>query len=517
MTPLSRLSGSEIARALRARSDTVDGALANALPHIVWTCDATGQLEWINDRWFELTGMGEDGPLASETTIGFVHPDDHAEIARRWRHARETSSPAEFEYRIRSRSGEYRWHIARITPIMAASGHVARWVAAAFDVSDRRAAEDALRRADRRKDDFLALLSHELRNPLMPILTAAHLLEVRADQESRRDIEVIVRQVKHLVRLVDDLLDVSRVARGSVTLARTRLELSCVVERAVEATWPLFDERGHQLEMSVPAEGLAIEGDEVRLTQVVDNLLTNAARYTPPGGAVTVSGTREGDSVVLRVRDTGIGIDPTLVPDLFGMFVQGLRGPDRAPGGLGIGLSLVRLLTELHGGTVTAQSEGLGRGSEFIVRLPRAANATDLPAHQNAARSAATSSAEGRQRVLVVDDHRDVLNGLTRVLAITGFDVRAALTPTEALALADEFRPQIAILDIGLPEMDGYTLARELRSRLREAPPIMIALSGYIQEEDKQRSETSGFALHLVKPIDVDTLVEALDKLAVVH
>jgi len=231
-------------------------------------------------------------------------------------------------------------------------------IGAFVDVTRLKQAEAALREADRRKDEFLALLSHELRNPLAPILTAAELMQLRGDVATPREREVIVRQAKHLVRLVDDLLDVSRVARGKVTLSKRPVELAAVVAKAVEAAGPLLEQRRHALHVAVPPDRLTVEGDEVRLTQVVSNLLTNAARYTPPGGRIDVTGARERNEVVLRVRDNGTGIEPALLPHLFDMFVQGPRGPDRAEGGLGLGLSLVRTLTALHGGTVSAHSEG---------------------------------------------------------------------------------------------------------------------------------------------------------------
>jgi signal transduction histidine kinase/ActR/RegA family two-component response regulator len=418
-----------------------------------------------------------------------------------------------YEEEIRFDDGKVTHLFGSVVPLRDPDGTPRGAIGAFLDVTRLKEIEEALRRADRRKDEFLALLSHELRNPLTPILTAARLLELRADPQSRHDIDVIVRQVKHLVRLVDDLLDMSRVSRGTVTLNKTRLDAAEVVARAIEATAPLFSERGHHLEISVPPGRLAVEGDEVRLTQVVDNLLSNAARYTPPGGNVAITGTCEGESAVLRVRDSGVGIDPTLLPDLFDPFVQGARGPDRAPGGLGLGLSLVRHLTELHGGTVSAHSDGSGRGSEFTVRLPLVAPAADGLAVPKGPGSEMAEPIAGKARVLIVDDHHDVLTSLSRLLSICGYEVRGALNPTEALNLASEFRPQIAILDLGLPEMDGYTLAAELRSRLRESPPILIALSGYSQAEDKRRSDMSGFALHLVKPLDIDALAGTLDKL----
>jgi CheY-like chemotaxis protein len=301
------------------------------------------------------------------------------------------------------------------------------------------------------------------------------------------------------------------VARGTVALAKKSLELASVVVKAVEATSELFEQQRHQLYVSVPSEGLLIEADEVRMTQVVNNLLTNAARYTPPGGRVEVTATREGEDVVLRVRDNGIGIDPALLPRVFEMFVQGARGPDRSRGGLGLGLSLVRTLATLHGGTVTAHSDGLGRGSEFTVRL----RASVLPAHPETAPKAVTPPVGGdrARRVLVVDDNRDGAEMIGSLLTVAGHEVRVAHDPSQALALADAFRPQIAILDIGLPVMDGYTLGSELSIRLGDERPILIALSGYGRKQDKRRSEEAGFATHLVKPIDAETLrhvVEAL-------
>ena len=338
------------------------------------------------------------------------------------------------------------------------------------------------------------------------------MLERRVDAESRHDLDVIVRQVNHVVRLVDDLLDVSRVARGAVTLSRTRIEPAVFTRHAVEATAPLFEERGHRLEIMVPEDGLAVEGDEVRLTQIVDNLLSNAARYTPPGGSVRLSAARDGDEIVISVRDTGIGFDPTLLPDLFEVFVQGPRGSDRADGGLGIGLSLVKALTELHGGSITAHSDGPGWGSLFTIRLPAAPLPTaSLPAEK------VTPPADGSEtsslRVLIVDDHRDIVDGLSRLLAAAGYDIRAALNPADAIALAESFRPRVAILDIGLPVMDGYALGAALRERLGDETPQLIALSGYNQPDDRRRSEDAGFMLHLAKPIDVDQLTDALANL----
>jgi len=389
---------------------------------------------------------------------------------------------------------------------------IARGAIGAFvDVTRIKEAEAALREADRRKDEFLALLSHELRNPLAPIVTAAELMLLRGDVATPREREMILRQAKHMVRLVDDLLDVSRVSRGKVTLTKKVLELSAVIAKAVEATEPLLEQRRHQLHLSVPEQGLPIDGDEVRLTQVVSNLLTNAARYTFPGGHIEVSAAREGGEVVLRVRDNGQGIAPSLLPNLFDMFVQGGREQDRSEGGLGLGLSLVRMLTKLHGGTVSAQSDGIGCGSVFTVRLLASVSpiVADAPVRSANGQMAGVHA----RRVLVVDDNRDGAEMISDFLENAGHEVQIANDPSQALSLAGVFRPEIAIVDIGLPVMDGYMLAHELRDRLGETSPILIALTGYGQDQDKRRSEEAGFAVHLVKPVGGAALVQILDDL----
>jgi signal transduction histidine kinase/CheY-like chemotaxis protein len=421
----------------------------------------------------------------------------------------------DYEEEIRFDDGRVIHLYGSTVPLRDPAGAPRGAIGAFVDVTQLKEAEAALLDADRRKDEFLALLSHELRNPLAPIFTAAQLIKLRGDAPRSPELDVILRQCQHLARLVDDLLDVSRVARGKVSLAKKPIELASVVTEAVEATGPLLEARRHQLVVSVPPAGLEIEADAVRLTQVVNNLLSNAARYTPPGGRVAITGYRDGGAVVLSVQDSGVGIEPALLPSVFDMFVQGARGPDRAEGGLGLGLSLVRTLTQLHGGTVTAHSEGPGRGSEFVVRLPACVTLAPSRAEDEPARPAWLRNANARdRRVLVVDDNRDIAEMIATLVTLAGYEAQTANDPSEALALAVTFRPHLAIVDIGLPVIDGYALARELQARLCDAPPVLIALTGYSQAEDKMRSEEAGFAVHLVKPVDAQRLVTVLDSLA---
>ena len=363
--------------------------------------------------------------------------------------------------------------------------------------------------SSRAKDEFLAMLGHELRNPLSPILTALHLLRQRGSGWGREH-EIIARQVAHLVRLVDDLLDVSRLTRAKIRLHPERVELAGVVSRAVEMASPLLEERGHRLALDVPA-GLVVLADPVRLAQVFGNLLTNAARYTPPGGHVSVTARAEPGGVVVEVTDDGQGIAPELLPRVFELFVQGPRGPDRAQGGLGIGLALVRSLVTLHGGSVEARSGGPGRGSTFCVRLPVAS-----PPQEDAPvlRLAPPPPRAARHlRILVVDDNEDAAALLADFLGRAGHDVVVAHDGPGALAAADGFRADVAVLDLGLPVMDGYELADQLRRRLGADAPALLAMTGYGQERDCARSLAAGFLRHFVKPADLAELSAALEEI----
>jgi PAS domain S-box-containing protein len=362
--------------------------------------------------------------------------------------------------------------------------------------------------ANRAKDEFLALLGHELRNPLAPILTALQLMKMKGGDTFARERSIIERQTTHLVRLVDDLLDVSRVIRGKIQLQREPIELDGVVAKAIETASPLIEQRRHRLEVDVPRP-LVVHADPTRLAQVVANLLTNAAKYTDPGGRIQIRSCRDGNAVVLCVEDNGIGIPAQLLPHLFDMFVQAPQSLDRSQGGLGLGLALVRSLVSLHGGTVGAQSDGPGKGSTFTVHLPLL-QASSPPPVATTARASALAGA-GRHLVLIVDDNQDAADTLADALTALGHAVRVAYDAPTAIAAARELRPEVALLDIGLPVMSGY----ELRQRIHDELPDtrFVAISGYGQASDHEQSRAAGFARHVNKPVDVHTVHALLGEL----
>jgi signal transduction histidine kinase len=370
--------------------------------------------------------------------------------------------------------------------------------------AELRRSRDALRESDRRKDAFLALLGHELRNPLAPILSALELMRRRGESHAERERAVIERQVRHMMRLVDDLLDVSRVTRGKVKLEREPVELATVVARAVEATAPLFEERGQTLEVDVPRSGLLLHADPFRLAQVVANLLANAAKYSASGARAFLEASREGGTVVLSVRDEGAGISPELLPAIFELFVQHEQGSDRSQGGLGLGLAIAQAFVALHGGTISAASDGPGKGSTFTVRLPAVVLEPREPAAPPPGRAARRAA-----RVLVVDDNADAADLLAEGLRLLDHDVLVAGDGPTALRVAAHAELDAVVLDIGLPGMDGHELARRLREQQR-GPLLLIAVTGYGQEADRLRSRDAGIDLHLVKPVDLDTLASAL-------
>ncbi|HVW29902.1 MAG TPA: hybrid sensor histidine kinase/response regulator [Polyangiaceae bacterium] len=359
----------------------------------------------------------------------------------------------------------------------------------------------------RAKDDFLAMLGHELRNPLAPIVSALGLIEIRKGRLEPEE-EIIARHVRHLGRLVDDLLDVARVSRGSLELKLDRVDLETVVADAVEATQPLFDARRHTLRLEV-SSGLTVHGDASRLTQVFSNLLANAAKYTDEGGAIVLRSVSTGDGFALvSVLDSGQGIARGLLPFIFQPFVQGHRRSDEQYGGLGVGLALVKTLVELHGGQVTAESEGPGSGSRFDVRLPLMHAKLTNQRSADAAPDAPVASAPLRRRILVVDDNTDAASLLGETLQLFGHEVRVIDDSRIAMEAVADFVPDVAILDLGMPVMDGFELAKTMRARFASRAPVLIALTGYGRERDRERARAAGFDAHFVKPVDVRRLAE---------
>jgi PAS domain S-box-containing protein len=403
------------------------------------------------------------------------------------------------------------WTPAEVTLVQQVASRCWESIERARVEREREALLEAAEAANRAKDEFFAMLGHELRNPLAPIVTAVHLMKLRGDQPSPRERAVIERQVSHLTRLVDDLLDVSRIARGKVELKRELVDLAEIVTRAVEQASPLLERRAHVLSLDLP-RGLAALGDAERLTQVVTNLLTNAGKYTPPGGHVAVSLSAEGDEVVLRVRDDGVGMPADVLEHAFDLFVQGRQSIDRAQGGLGLGLAIVRSLVERHGGGVSAHSEGPDRGSEFVVRLPRA-GAPDAGEAPPAAPDGPRPAAELHARVLVVDDNVDAAETLGHVLDLQGCEVQVVHDGPSALRLAAARAFDAALLDIGLPVMDGYELAARLRELPGTAGARLVAVTGYGQDSDRERTAAAGFHHHLVKPVNPESLAAILQGL----
>ncbi len=501
----------------KARADRVLAASEERL-RLAQTIARVGAWEWDpgTDRCFlspechDLFGLEPDGPHALGELLARIEERDLAAVRTALDTCRH-SGAREFEYRYEHPARGWRWIHSKAGMVPHADRP--RIVGIHLDVTERRHAEEALQEVNQRKDEFLAMLAHELRNPLAPIRNAAQILRLHAKGNARLEWAraVIERQSRHLTRLVDDLLDVSRIVRGQITLEKSPVDLSDVVRHALETSRPLVRERKHHLTVSVPGDGLPLDADLTRLAQVVANLLINAAKYTPEGGRIWLEAERRGDAVALHVRDTGVGIPSNLLSHVFELFTQGARTLDRAQGGLGIGLTLVKKIVEMHGGTVEARSAGPGKGSEFIVRLPLLAGRS-LGRHDREDEApSAPRDPEVPVRVLVVDDNVDAAESIAMLLALEGHEVRSVHAAREALEAAMSFRPHVVLLDIGLPGMDGYEVARQLRSQQRIESMRLVAITGYGQQSDRARAHEAGFDQYLVKPVDPDALHAVLD------
>ncbi|HTM58116.1 MAG TPA: PAS domain S-box protein [Candidatus Udaeobacter sp.] len=486
----------------------VEGLRDNAL----FTIDREGLVTSWNVGAERVTGYRADEVLGfsfdrfySPGDIALDRPQHQLEMARESGHSEDQ------DWRIRRDGVSYLARLS-LTAIPDDLGRVRGFTVVLSDLTQHKRAED-LEESQRRMMEFLAMLGHELRNPLAPIRNAVSIMSER--DVSKTTVEwstrVIARQVEHLTRLVEDLLDVSRLTRGKINVRHEPVELVSAVTSAIEAARPLIDARGHQFEVDLTDEKLVVAGDVTRLAQIVLNLLNNAAKYTPEGGTIRISMKREGEDAVLRVVDTGIGISPDLAARVFDLFVQGERSLDRTEGGLGIGLTLVQRLVAMHEGQVEVSSRGPGLGSEFIVHLPlqrekARARAVEEPGRESRA------VGDGR-RVLLVDDNLDAAETLTALLRAWGYDVSSVHDAWTALMVAADQRPDVALLDIGLPGMTGYELAERMRALPGLASIILVAITGYGQDEDRGRARQAGFQHHLVKPVDLDALRALLDAL----
>jgi signal transduction histidine kinase/ActR/RegA family two-component response regulator len=397
-----------------------------------------------------------------------------------------------------------------ISTVQAALRDRRRQYARRTDLAERERHAQALVDNDRRKDEFLAMLAHELRNPLAAVNNAVTVLKMSSEPESRNwASDVVERQVRQLVRLIDDLLDVSRITSGKIRLRKTFVDASVILDEAVEAARPLIDERKHRFFMSIERGALPLHVDATRVEQIVLNLLTNAAKYTESGGTIALTARREGGQAVIRVKDDGIGIMPEKLPEMFKLFTQGERALARSEGGLGLGLTIVQKLAEMHGGSVEAMSDGPGKGSEFLVRIPLARRTEDAESQASPDRGSLTAS---RSRILVVDDSVDTARGMVQLLELLGNEAMSVHDGRAVLEAARDFRPDFVLLDIGLPGMDGYEVAAALRDDETLKNAVVIAVSGYGQDEDRRRSRAAGFHHHLVKPVDFDSLISLIGR-----
>jgi PAS domain S-box-containing protein len=461
--------------------------------------DPAGKCIFANKKMADMLGKSVEEMVGRPVQDFFGHDRDGS--APEIRVERETGHYPQRELKVVRKDGSTFWVILNATPIMDAQGRLLNTICMLTDISERKKREEELRKANRRKDEFLATLAHELRNPLAPIRNAAHIITSHPvkDPVLEQAAGIIERQVCHMAHLVDDLMDVSRIERGKIELQKCPLDFGKVVAHALEVLAPVIEERKHHVRVTLPDAVLTVDGDPVRLEQIVTNLLTNACKFTHAGGAITVKASREGDEVVLQVSDNGIGMAKETLGRIFEIFFQADNSFSRTLGGLGLGLMLVKQLTELHGGSITAASDGLGKGSRFTLKLPAL---EQQPAEETRVEEDTVYYTPGQPlHALVIDDNDSILFSTELLLKRWGFDVSCAADGETGVALALDKNPDVAIVDLGLPGMNGFEVAKELRKEFG-TNVFLIALSGYSQESDRVKSAQAGFNMHLVKPIN---------------
>ncbi|MEO5825715.1 MAG: PAS domain S-box protein [Gemmatimonadales bacterium] len=486
--------------------------LADTIPQLAWMAKPDGEIFWYNRRWYEYTGT------TPEDMRGWgwqsVHdPEVLPEVLERWKASLATGEPFDMVFPLKGVDGEFRPFLTRVNPLRDDQDSILYWFGTNTDVSAIKQMEAALIDADRRKNEFLAMLAHELRNPLAPIRNAGQILRLATDNRDvvRSTAEMVERQIGHLVRLVDDLLDVTRIDRGKIELRQERIELAPIVNHVVEAAQAFIRCMDHDVTVALPPHPVYVNADPIRLAQIIGNLLNNACKFTDSRGSISLTvdveaEERDRTEAVIRIRDNGVGIPAEQRRRIFEMFTQVDPSLERSHDGLGIGLALAKHLTDMHGGTLEARSEGVGLGSEFVLRLPLNDDApTPLTADP-----VGTQSGPLRRTILVVDDNRDSAISLAMLLEVNGHETHTAFDGAEAVEMAATFKPDVVLLDIGMPTMNGY----EACGRIREAPEgnsvVVIALTGWGQEQDRQRTHEAGFDHHLVKPVDPEALLQLI-------
>lgn len=485
--------------------------LGNAAPVMIWRADVQMRRVWFNSQWLKFRGRTVEQEMGWGWTEG-IHPEDKNRMVRIYQEAFDRRESFRMAYRLLHNDGTYKWVISFGTPYYF-QGEFYGYIGTCSDITEQKNMEDSLREEHRLKDEFLATLAHELRNPLAPILTGLQVLEVAkpGTDTFARAMQVMRRQVHHMTRLIDDLLDVSRITRNRIELRKERQPIRPIIEQVVETIRPVIDGNAHKFTLHLPPDPIYIDADYARIVQIISNLLNNAAKYTRPGGNICLAVYRENGDCVITVRDNGMGIPKEKIDRIFDLFVQLDRSLERASGGLGIGLTLVKKLVEMHGGSVSAKSAGIERGSEFTVRLPLSEE-TYKP-------TAPATNGSGQKvracKILIVDDNADAAQSLGMLLNIHGHEIQVAHDGASALDKFQKFKPEIMIQDIGMPGMSGHEVARQIREIEKDSPThvSLIALTGYGQEEDKVRSKEAGFDFHLTKPVDLADLERILYRL----
>ncbi|CAH0351270.1 ATP-binding protein [Aquabacterium sp. CECT 9606] len=509
----------EAQRALQETADVLGLAMRGGQMG-AWSRNLSTNQVWWSSQLEVLMGLPTDGFASTEADFfDFVHEDDLLKVRQVVDQAIRLGTDYSVEFRFRHAGGQWRWMEGRGRAAYDAQGKPTTLYGLGIDITERKHSEDQwqeiserLAQADRRKDEFLATLAHELRNPLAPMRNVVELLKRQAlnANQLRWTREVLERQLQHMTHLVDDLLEVSRITQGKLELRRQPVELVQAVNSALEAATPLVQAAGHELTVDLPEQPILLDADPTRLTQIILNLLNNATKYTPPGGRIWLGIQQADERATVTVRDSGLGIPREQLTNIFEMFSQLTPALDRSQGGLGIGLALVRGLVELHGGTVAAHSDGPGMGSEFIVTLPLAQGTSTLPMKADKP----DDDASRAKRILVVDDNEDAAESLEMLLGLQGHEVRSAGDGMAALRLAGEFLPELTLLDIGLPKLNGYEVAKLIRQQPWGANMLLVAVTGWGQAQDKQAADAAGFDRHLTKPVNPEDLRSILSGMA---